>query len=739
MSKFINKFVTGISTVALAASMLVLPVSAQAATAGEVYKTTDGTVWFITSDMQRRPFTSWGAFQSYGFLSAGQVMTATDAVTALPTGAFIAPQDGRIFCATETKGSDVKGECSLITAGKKAAFTSAAVFGAQGFSFANAYNGDSSFLTKTANIDNGSAAHSAGVLVNNGGTIQLMVAGGLWGTPSMDVFNSWGWKLSDVVPANAADKAMSQIGVIKARMAGQLSPSATTGEPTPGNDGTFDPNGGTQGSINQITMGSRDKTEALEGQSKVEIYATDVELNNDGPLMLKSADVWFAEADAGTESQKPWDYFTDVYLMVGGKIVASHAADSMSDWADYTNGNIQTVATTKEYKMRFTGLSAVLANNDITTVSVGVSVVNTIDSGDQSADWYTELGNIRVLDESGFTTDENTGFSGSATLEDVFTVGGADEAVLDVRDANDEIDASVIEVSDSTDTNGKAIYNFDIEESNGVDVNISKMTLTFATTGAENTVLKKAYLYKGSTKVGEEVMTSNGVVQFDNMDINLDADSTTTFTVKVDIYDTNDQARYTDGATLSVDVTSIDTLLDANGNDEGDITPTVSATSNTHELRANGIMISFVSAEQTKTFVADASGENDQGTYKITFKATAFGTDERLDKSCEEGGANAAGQGIEYNITNSGSNSTVCTVTSTTTDTEDTANTFELDEGVQRTFTLTVVATASANHFAEVSLESINWGTATNDTNANYYNFNLNDFKTDALNLTVIP
>ena len=162
MSKFIKKVVTGVSTLALSASMLITPfaaTSAHAAMAGEVYKSTDGTVWFITSNMTKRPFTSWGAFQSYGFLSASQIKDADASVTALSTGDFIAPQDGRIFCATATKGSDVSGECSLITGGMKAAFTSSAVFSGQGYSFARAFYGDSSFLTKTSNIENASAQH----------------------------------------------------------------------------------------------------------------------------------------------------------------------------------------------------------------------------------------------------------------------------------------------------------------------------------------------------------------------------------------------------------------------------------------------------------------------------------------------------------------------------------------------------------------------------------------------------
>jgi hypothetical protein len=191
---------------------------------GAVVKTSDGTVWFITNAGQRRAFTSSGAFLSYGFLSFAQVVDATSADLALPTGVFIAPRDGSVFCATETKDSDVKGECALITGGMKAAFTSAAVFNGQGFSFSNAQYGDSSFLAKTTNIASATEAHRPGVLVNNKSTVQLVGQSTLLGIPSMAVFDSWGYNDNLVVPANAADKLLSQSGVMASRIAGQLNP-----------------------------------------------------------------------------------------------------------------------------------------------------------------------------------------------------------------------------------------------------------------------------------------------------------------------------------------------------------------------------------------------------------------------------------------------------------------------------------------------------------------------------------
>ncbi len=201
---------------------------------GTNVKTSDGTIWMIMPDGTRRAYTSAGAFLSYGFNSFATVVDANGEDAALPQGSFIPPQDGTIFCATATKASDVQGECSLITGGMKAAFTSEANFSGRGFSFGNAQYGDSSFLTKTTNIDNTTDANRPGVLVNDNGTVKLVGNNGVLGIPDMATFNSWGYSWNKVVPANAADKALPMSGVMASRQAGQLSPTALSSSPVSG-------------------------------------------------------------------------------------------------------------------------------------------------------------------------------------------------------------------------------------------------------------------------------------------------------------------------------------------------------------------------------------------------------------------------------------------------------------------------------------------------------------------------
>ncbi len=237
-----NTLAKKIFAVGLAASTVLMglaPLAAQAAAhaAGTNVMSSDGTVWMIMPDGTRRAYTSAGAFLSYGFNSWSTVVQANADDLALPAGSFIPPQDGSIICSD--RGSD-KGTCYLISGGQKAGFTSAAVFTGRGFSFANAQSGDVSWMQAYPSlISDTTAANLPGVLVNNNGTVQLVGNGGLLGIPDLATFNGWGYSFTKVVPANAADKAMTQTGVMATRTPGQLSPTALAGtpgtpSPTPG-------------------------------------------------------------------------------------------------------------------------------------------------------------------------------------------------------------------------------------------------------------------------------------------------------------------------------------------------------------------------------------------------------------------------------------------------------------------------------------------------------------------------
>ncbi len=491
-----------------------------------------------------------------------------------------------------------------------------------------------------------------------------------------------------------------------------------------------------EGSVKDFSTASAEESDFSEGQDKVELVAFDVELEDDGSLKMDRLDLYMEQT--ATASSKPWDYFSKAYVMVDGTEVASMDVDSSSDWTKTVNGGTDDILATntdQEYRVRFSGMNAMLANDETAKVRIAFDIVSSLDSDDEDAVWYfgTATDSFRFTDGTGFVFTDGEG------LEDNFGADTAEEAAIKITNSNSNPKAASIEVDDSTDTTGVVVGVSKIEETEDVDVNITEMTVTFTTSDTITDVVKKVYLYDGSTKIGEESV-SGLTVTFDNLDYDLSGDSKKDITVKVDFDDTNNAVRYPNGTTVSVSAMNITEMTDENDNDEGDISITTNSfVGKTHELRTEGIKVEFVSVSATETFTADDTGEEDQGQFKVTFKVTAFGdNDLYLDRSCEAGGGDVAAQGTEYNLTNAGSATATCVLTSASSDTDDVVSVFQVENDTTRTFTFTVNATATATAFQEMSIESFNWGTAAADTNANYYTFNLDDFKTDALNLAVL-
>lgn len=207
----------------LCSSLAFVPSIAKAAphAPGANIKTSDGTIWMIMANNMRRAYTSAGAFLSYGTNSFASVVDASTEDLTLPVDALIPPQDGKVICSDR---SPDKGTCYLISGHKKSGFTSSNVFTGLGFKFNRSNIGDVSFLSANSLIESSTSPHLPGVLINNNGTIQLVGTTGLLGIPNVSTFQSWGYTFEDVVPANTADKAMVQTGVMLPKVNGYLSP-----------------------------------------------------------------------------------------------------------------------------------------------------------------------------------------------------------------------------------------------------------------------------------------------------------------------------------------------------------------------------------------------------------------------------------------------------------------------------------------------------------------------------------
>jgi hypothetical protein len=205
------------------------------------------TIYFISPIGTRRPYTSIGNFSSYGFNNFPGIKTATAGDLALPIGTFMPPANGSLI--------NDNGTIYLITHEKKAAFTSATVFNALGYSFANVIAGDVSFVPAVAAISDSNSAHLANTLISDQGTIYYMECNGRFGIPSTDVFHSWGFHFKNAVPANTFDIALEITGTLQARNPGELNPNPVCIAQSP-KINIISPNGGQQwqlGSTQTIT------------------------------------------------------------------------------------------------------------------------------------------------------------------------------------------------------------------------------------------------------------------------------------------------------------------------------------------------------------------------------------------------------------------------------------------------------------------------------------------------------
>ena len=493
---------------------------------------------------------------------------------------------------------------------------------------------------------------------------------------------------------------------------------------TPGDDDDDELQGGA-GSVDSYELISGLNNEEVgEGEEDVDVAGLEIEVDDGSDIEITSVRITFDEGTANRDFDR---YADEVSLWLDGDEVARMDADEFDDDSDFSQN------------LSLDG-GAIIRRGDTADLVVAVSGISNLDSADEGETWTVDFEQIRFRDADNAIISENPGTAARTFSFEEFA--SAANVGIDISDGDEDInDSRIITVDADDDTDNVEVLSFVMEIEGNSDITIDSLPIGFTVTGTAadlEDMVSEAVLYMDGDEVGSE-NTTNGVdtLVFEDLDLTLDAGEEYEFIVEVTINDLS--ASLAEGDTIEATFGETETdsadfdAEDESGDDVGDSDISGSATGGPHSLSATGMMAEFVSSSEQITFSADSVGENDQGTFRIVFDVTAEDEDIRIDRSCEEGGADAAGQGVEYTITNSGSNTTICSLSSSSSDSEDTANTFEVDANDTRRFTLSVVATATADHFAQVELESINWGTETDNTNANYYTFNLDEFRTGVL------
>jgi len=610
MSNSLAKKVFAVGS-ALAVAVSAFPVTALAAahSAGTNIKSSDGTIWMVMPDNTRRAYTSAGAFLSYGFNSWSGVVDANADDLALPVGSFIPPQDGKIICSD--RGTD-KGTCYLITGAMKGGFTSEAVFKGLGFSFSRATYGDVSWMSSTSNIDNTTAAHRPGVLVNNGGTVQLVGSAGLLGVPDQTTFNSWGFSFSDVVLANAADKAMTQTGVMAARVAGQLSPVASTTTTTPPP---------VSGSVTASLASDTPATSVLAGGSSY---------NNVTKLTLSNG-----SSTAGN--------LTQITLTRGGIVQDSNVTGvAVFDASGRRHGNFGTFGTAKS-TIGFATDPIVIPANGSTTVWVKVNLSSSVTTGTvsvgiaQGSDLMisgSTVGGSFPLWGNTHSIVSGSGVIGSATLNSQTVGGGTSGSPAQIDLGLTNFDVQKFRIAESSGqediklssltvfNNGTAAdgdyTNITLKDQS----NVTLSTVAKSTAGKIQFVLTAPYVIpRGATR--------DFTIAIDIPGISNSASRTVDFTIQND-YDVEVYGSQTNSGILPTAAgSSTFPIGDGSGSDVGNYIQfkTGSVTVSKASTSPSGKMAPGATQQTLAEFEIKAFGE-DIELQKLTFVITKDGTNE---------------------------------------------------------------------------------------------------------------
>jgi hypothetical protein len=518
---------------------------------------------------------------------------------------------------------------------------------------------------------------------------------------------------------------------------------------------------GGAGSVDEYdTISGLSGEEVGEDEEDVEVAGLEIEADDGSDLEFTAVRIAFCDSATDSVTSTSYgcaggvtatatsdfeDYASEVSVWFDGEEVARLDADEFNDDNDWA----KTVSLD----------GAVLGAGETGELTVAVSGISNLDSGDAGDSWGVDFKSVRFVDGQGASTTEDPTTSAKLFTVDTFASSTDLEVKVELNNDDDDInDAHVIEVDDSDDTENVEILSFTIEADGDSDVMIKDLPVNVDVTGASHVdeMITEITLWHDGDQVGDSPNVGSSVgtdetYTFEDVDVEIGAGDTAEFKVAVTLKGTSDTLDNGDTISAQLSSTEVDAIdaEDESGEDVDTSDLTGTATGEAHAVYDEGIKVKLYSVSKERTFVADAAGEDDQGEYEIVFDVTAFGDHMYIDNSTEDdNGSNAAGQGAVFDITSSAGTPTVSSKVLTASGTEtndDLSNEFWIQEDDTRRFTLSVVLTADStptDGSHEVVLESINWADASTAEAAggvidsdftNYYTFNLDEFKTGTL------
>lgn len=462
-------------------------------------------------------------------------------------------------------------------------------------------------------------------------------------------------------------------------------------------------------------LGSPSNKDVDEGET-VDVFGFEFDAD-DSDLLVERVDV--IASSSNNNVNKPWKVLEEISLVVDGDEIVTVDASDEDNWDEQEDD---------QYRIRLEDVDWKVEEGDTGKAYIAVTASDSIDS-DETGDWDISLDTdgVRALNAEGIDV-----YEGDIDDEKTFTIGVAAEGDLDVTVRAADNEDMVVEVSEDDETEEVVLYTAELESETG-DNNIEEVVVSIATTtGTTNGLsdfVTTLYLFLDGEEVGSESVNDDDAAEsitFDDLDVTIDEDDAIDLVVKADINSQDDNfATTTTG--VYVDGITVD-FVDSNDDDQ-----TVTDTTNGGDITfgVTGINVTLNGSPEAEVEYGQYSGDNDRGTFTISFKVTAFGEDDIYVGG--EGSTDESNAGVTYTI----SSSTAATITKaelTSTADEGENDTFVVNSGDTETFTFVVEMTDASTSAADVAqkltITGIKWDTDDDASPDNTYSEDMDDYKT---------
>lgn len=478
---------------------------------------------------------------------------------------------------------------------------------------------------------------------------------------------------------------------------GSSTPSTPSTGPLSGDFGTIS-------AMTQLSQYSGEEVGA--GSNETKVMGFEVEASDDGDIQLSAIKLVFdATGNASTDSDRLIDYIDSVAVWQGSDEVGSADSD---DFTKVSTGIYSKIVVLSD---------AIVRSGDKDSFYVTVDAVSNLDSGDIDSDsWTVAVENVRVVDGSGVTTTDTSSVPAAIDYDNAgdgveiafVTFSSAADTELKLS-TNNTPDATTIEVDTSDNTDDVVMLKGEIEIEGTSDVWLDELPVTLTATGDSPMAMtgNVSLIIDGKT-FNETVSTSNAstaTITFDNLDLDISAGDTISFTVTADLNDIEDTGAATtdfdEGDQLTISLSTTNRAAIIAENEQGDqltdsTEMTGSVVGNTMTFRSTGVNV--VMGTPTYTNVSDQNGVVTQQTFTIPVSVTAFGDKLFLGQSAQFAATATASNAFAVVFENSGT-PTTADVTSSASIALSTTNAliesagFALDEGVTKNFTIEVTQT----------------------------------------------